>query len=169
MDTKTKTTETTEDAPKPNGAEAVRKVAAGSRVSPTEENAAVEWFLSDEDPIEKAIEFNVGTEDKPKWIPWTVQPVDMEVLRRIRKSAQNTRRGAEGLDEVDANLKIVVAGTVNPDLKEMARQRGVPAPEEALRLRFASKPGLLGQIAGEILSLSGYDAEDMRDPTTVGN
>jgi hypothetical protein len=165
MEAKTSTPETTE---KPDGAEAVRAAAKNGKLSPEQENAAVEWFLSDSEPIEKVIEFNVGTENEPRWIPWTVQPVDLEVLRRIRKNSQTTRRG-EGMDEVEANLKIVVAGTLNPDLRDMARQRGVPAPEEALRLRFASKPGLLGQIAGEILSLSGYDAEDMRDPTTVGN
>lgn len=157
----------TKPAEKPDGAEAVRAAAAGKRITPEAENAAVEWFLSDEEPLEKIIEFNVGTENEQHWVPWTVQPVDLEVLRRIRKNSGG-RRG-EGLDEVEANLKIVVAGTVNPDLREMAKARGVPAPEEALRLRFASKPGLLGQIAGEILSLSGYDAEDLRDPTAVGN
>jgi hypothetical protein len=157
---------------KADGAEAVRAAAKGRQLSTEAENAAVEWFLSDEAPMTKVIEINVGPEDKKHWIPWEIRPVDLDVLRRIRQRSQDNRdarRGGTGIDEIQANLQICVAGTVKPDLREMAAKRQVAAPEEALRLRFVQKPGLLGQIAGEILSISGYDDSDLRDPQSVPN
>lgn len=152
------------------GGEAVRAAARG-KVNPETADAATEWFLSDEEPLHKTVEINVGSEDEERWIPWVVRPIDLEVLRRIRRQSANTSRrgGPEGVDEIQANLQIVVAGTVSPDLKALAKQRGVPAPEELLRLRFVQKPGLLGNLASEILTLSGYDDASLRDPTVVGN
>lgn len=155
------------------GREAVRTAAAGKKVSPEASNAAVDWFLSDDEPLTKTIEFNVGDEQHERWIPWEIKPVDIDVLKRIRKSSNDLRaerRGEGGFDEMKANLKIVVAGTVKPDLREMAQARSVPAPEEALRLKFAQKPGLLNQISQSILALSGYDDADLREAgQAVGN
>ena len=153
------------------GRQAVHEAAKG-KVDRATADAATEWFLTDEEPLERTIEINVGTEDDKNWIPWTIRPVDLEVLRRIRRNSMSqSRRNVEGaIDEIQANLGIVVAGTVKPDLKEMAEKRGVPAADEVLRLRFIQKPGLLGQLASEILSLSGYDDADLRDPSVaVGN
>lgn len=36
------------------------------------------------------------------------------------------------------------------------------SPEMAVKTRFDHKPGLLAQIAGEVLSMSGYDDDDLR-------
>lgn len=157
----------TEPDPESDGRAAVRAAAAG-KVSEKSENAAVEWFLGEDDPLTQTIEINVGTEDKQNWIPWEIKPVDLDVLRRIRKS--NTgRRGNEEIDELRANIQITVAGTISPPLGEMAKQRGVAAPEEVVRLRFAQKPGLVTQISQKVLALSGYDDADLRDPGAVGN
>ena len=173
MEAKTQRTPAPDNDTPPDGPDAVRAAASGRKLTTETENAAVEWFLDDQEPLERTFEINVGTEDEKKWIPWTIRPVDLDVLRRIRQASSGNRAarraGAGGVDEVQVNVQIVVYGTVTPNLKEMAKRRGVAAPEEALRMRFALKPGLLGQIAGEILSLSGYDDEDLRDPTTVGN
>lgn len=147
------------------GPQIIEAAAAGRQLDGAEQNVALEWFLSDDpddqDDLTRTIEINVGKSDGEKWIPWTIRAVDLDTLRRIRK-ATITRRGGD-LDEVQANLKIVVSGTVAPDLTEAAHAMHITTAEKALQRRFRHKPGLLGQISGEIMALSGYDDEDVRE------
>lgn len=144
-------------------------------LSEDEQADALEWFLSPEsEDVTDDIELNVGTARKPKWIKWTIQTVDRDELRRIRRQSreQGNRRerrraaaigqGTE-LDADAANLRIVVEGTVYPDLRAAAKQMNLVDPADAVRRRFRKKPGLIDQIAGEVMSLSGYDDEDVRE------
>lgn len=136
---------------------------------------ALEWFLSSVDATEltHTIQINVGSPTRKKWIDWTVKPVDMDRLKQIRKASQPTSRRARAMgntadfDEVTANINIVLEGTVTPDLREGAKQIGTVDPADAVRTRFAHKPGLLAQIAGEIMNISGYDDEDVREVDAV--
>lgn len=155
--------------------EAVDAAAEAGAMTREEHDAATAWFLSDdpddEGELTRTIEINVGG-DEEKHIPWTIRAIDLDSLRRIRRSISGTRaqrrQGGE-LDEVAANLKIVIEGTVNPDIAAGAQALGIASPETALKSRFRHKPGLIGQIAGEILSLSGYDEEDVREVQAAKN
>lgn len=140
------------------------------KLSAEESVDALEWFLSDTDATDllHTFEINVGSIAQKRWIAWTVKPVDMDKLRRIRRnSQQNSRRarlsGNNDFDEVQANVQITLEGTVHPDLRAAGRDIGAVDPGDAVKQRFAHKPGLLAQIAGEIMSISGYDDDDIRE------
>lgn len=145
------------------------------KLSDGEQSSALEWFLSD-DPAEdieqtRVLELNVGARDGgEKWIEWTIRAVDLDTIRRIRRQTLGNRAARQGgVDEVQANLKIVLAGTVDPDLTAAAHAKQVAEPTRLLQHRFRHKPGLLGQIAGEIMALSGFDDEDVREVAAARN
>lgn len=144
--------------------------------SDDERQDALDWFLATEDDTDltHTFEINVGGLEKRKWVPWTVRAVDMDRLRRIRQRSQQQgnrrdRRRAEAtgqpqqIDEIAVNIAIVVEGTVSPSLVEAAQSKGIVDPAVIVRARFAHKPGLLAQIASEIMSISGYDDDDVRE------
>lgn len=147
----------------------------GRALSEAERTSALDWFLN-EDPRAAAdetqtVELNFGTQDDPQWVPWTIKPVAMETMRAVRRKAANTRaaRQTGEVDEYRVNLEIVVEGTVDPDVKEAARllhsEGRFPTadPVDAMRAKFASKPGYVAQLAGKIMTLSGFNDEDVRD------
>lgn len=143
-------------------------------LSEGERSSALDWFLN-EDPRAAAEEtqtkeLNFGTQEDPRWVRWTIKPVPMEVMRAVRRKAANTRaaRQTGEVDEYRVNLEIVVEGTVDPDIKAAAAQlakenRGPADPVDAMRAKFASKPGYVAQLAGAIMTLSGFNDEDVRD------
>jgi hypothetical protein len=152
-----------------------------------EQMTAVEWFLSDEPvAVEHTVQINIGTPWQERWIDWTIRAVDTEILSRIRKEAdggnrrarrereRNPEPGADLAALQDANSRIVLAGTVIPDLREVARMKITAAGEPLhpdpdvpalmlLKHRFRNKPGLIDQLSNEIMGLSGYDDEDIRE------
>lgn len=151
-----------------NAGQAVAALGREKPVTETEAQSALDWFLSDapEDLGEavKTIEINVGSSDRERWISWTIRAVDIDELRRIQRLASGrARRGKEGDSEIEGNLRVIVEGTADPDLYAAAKMRGIADPATALRMRFKNKPGLLGQIAGEIMALSGFDGDDVRE------
>lgn len=151
----------------------VRRAASGDKtvkaMSDGERHDAMQWFLStDSVDISHTFQINVGSVESKHWIDWTVGPVDLDQLRRIRQQSSGSSRaqrrsGSGDFDEVQANLQIVVEGTLKPDLKDIAGKLSLADPRDALRRKFAHKPGLLTQIAGEVMSISGYDDEDVRE------
>lgn len=159
------------------GADLIGAAAAKKKLSQTETEDALAWFLSDEDQdFTQEISLNVGSHTDPKWITWEIRPVDLDTLRRIRRQAQaavsrsNRRAGQVGeIDEVEANLRIVLEGTAKPDIVEIAKEKGDVDPADTLKQRFRHKPGLIGQISGEIMSISGYDDEDVREVDAAKN
>jgi XkdN-like tail assembly chaperone len=156
------------------GAAAVAAARDARSIGDGEAASALDWFLN-EDPSAAANEtetkeLNFGTQDSPKWVPWTIKAVPMEVMRAIRKKAQNSRlaRQTGETDEYRVNLEIVVEGTVDPDIKEATRilneqGRFSGDPVDALRAKFQPKPGYIAQLAGQIMTLSGFNDEDVRD------
>ena len=144
-------------------------------VSEAEATSALEWFLS-EDPDEETeathvLELNVGVGDNPNWVRWTVRPIDTDELRRIQRTTSALRRRGRqddlAIDQL-GNLKIIIAGSVDPDVEDIARQQGV-TPEAMLQKRFRTKPGLIAQMSGQIMALSGFDDEDVRDALSAKN
>lgn len=156
------------------GMAAVEAAREGRKLTDGEATSALDWFLN-EDPSAAAEEtelkeLNFGTQDNPKWVPWTIKAVPMETMRSIRKKAQGTRlaRTTGETDEYRVNLEIVVEGTVDPPIKEATATlnregRFSGDPVDALRAKFQPKPGYIAQLAGAIMTLSGFNDEDVRD------
>ena len=160
------------------GTQAVKQAAAGRKLDPQGASKALDWFLSatpTENELEtKVLQLNFGTTKAPEWIFWKITSVGINVMRQIRQRATNSRaaRRSGNVDEYRVNLEVVVAGTVDPNLTEATRilaeeGRGPNNPAENLRLRFQSKPGYIAQIAGEIMSLSGFDDDDVQEAEQV--
>lgn len=144
-------------------------------LTPTDVADATAWFMEEdsEEVASKTFELNVGVKSE-RWIRWTVQAIDRDRIRQIRKMSQPraARRGGAGIgseDEMLVNLRIAAEGTLDPDLHDPKLRRGIADPAEALRMRFHAKPGLIDQIAGEVLSVSGYDDEDIREVKAAKN
>jgi hypothetical protein len=152
----------------------VAAASQGGKLSNEEQSSALQWFLSDEpdagEVATRELELNVGSSDEPRWIAWVIRPIDESVIRAARREANGPRAqrrtGGEG-DEARGQARIVVAGTVTPDLVAAAKQQNIPDPAVAVRRRFSHKPGLLTQISGEIMSLSGFDDEDVREASAA--
>jgi hypothetical protein len=167
-----------DDGKAPTGEAAVRAAAAGKVKDRETADAALDWLLSDE-PDETGetlpLELNIGSarEGQEKWITWMIQPVDGEVIRRIRRQSTSgraaRRAGQQGGDDDQANRRIVVAGTAAPNVVEAANQRGLADPASLIELKFRRKPGLVQQLVVEILSLSGYDDDDVREVQAAKN
>lgn len=139
---------------------------------------AMDFLLDDdpdnEEPLEDTIELNVGTPSKPVWMKWKIRAIAEDTLAQINRmgaaaaNRQARRRGqqAQG-DSTMTNARIVAAGTVEPDLVQACRERGIADPAILVRLQFKRKPGLLLQLSGEVLSLSGFDDADLRESKEV--
>lgn len=176
--------------------EAIQRVAArGGNPEdwdPQDSEDALSWFLEDE-PVDltHTLRINVGTPGDPRWVKWTLRAIDSETLKRIRREAQDGNRRARRsrqpgeaaeIDPQAANLRIVVEGTVEPDLDkavvQYAAKMGREAPEhpdssvarmQIVKHRLRHKPGLIDQLSAEIMSLSGYDDDDIQElAQTVG-
>jgi hypothetical protein len=161
------------------GVEAVKTVAAAKPAKANDVDAstqqnALDWFISSEpiggaDGATTTVRLNVGTEGSPKWIDWKLRAIELDALRSIRKRAANTReaRRTGNVDEFRVNLEIVAAATVEPDLRAAAEALQIGDPAEALRQRFYNRPGYITQLAGKVLTASGFDEEDVQDATQV--
>lgn len=154
------------------------------RLSEEQKIDALAWLLQDEEDTDEVAtqnwQFNVGTEDAPVWIDWTIRALDSDTMNALRQQARtegtnrSQRRAGRGDDNFDVtlfNLRMVAAATLSPDLVVAAETKGVAAadplygPVLLLRRRFAPKPGIVDQIAGKVMLLSGYDEEDLRRAT----
>lgn len=163
------------------GAEAIKAAAETKqpdKLTPQTQQSALDWFIGAE-PIGgegiKVVKLNVGPEDSPSWIEWKLKAIELDTLRKIRQRSANTReaRRSGNVDEFRVNLEIVAAGTVEPDLNKAAKLMadaqgsGVPSAADVLRLRFHNRPGYITQLAGKVLTASGFDEEDVQDATQV--
>lgn len=185
-----------EDVRHPEGSpgDAMMAASQGGKLSDAGQNAALEWFLS-ADPADLGssgdgtytFEVNVALAPEKRFIPWTIRVVDSDRIRELRRAGENRnarRQRQMGVipdaDDSNFELRLIVEGTVNPDLYEVARNpqvvaqlRGMGLPErhpdpmfmpmQAVKARFGHKPLLIEQIAREILNFGGGDAEDVRD------
>jgi hypothetical protein len=179
------------------GRELIAQVAAekGDPVGAVGQQKALDWFLTDEaEDITKSFRLNVGgpvdddgsaivASNPPKWIEWTIRPVDLDEIKRIRRQSQDPRSRrqqrrrpgtTEETDDNQFNLGLVVEATVDPDLIAVSQQmkgpdgsRGIADPRMAVKWRFRHKSGLVGQIVGEILDFSGFNDNDIQDAVEV--
>jgi len=140
--------------------EAVSKVAGGEVLSASEASKALAWFLEEDQGKVNTLTFrlNVGM-GVDRWINWTVQALDRDVISQIRKRSE--RRGET--DEMLASLRLAAAGTIDPPLSDAAVLGKFADPADALQHRFHFKPGLIDQIAAKVTQASGYDDDDVED------
>lgn len=175
----TTTAQETKESPTPDEAVTAaakadgRKGSAGTVDGPTED-AALQWFLDDEDPeFTRTMELNVGTDASPRWITWTIKALDADEIRKLNRESEgnrSARRAGGERDPDEASRRIVAAATIDPDLVEVAKRRGVQlshtdklhGPMQILAWRFRGKSGLIVQLANDVMGLSGYDEEDIR-------
>lgn len=140
----------------------------------TEQEAqdATDWFTSAEVETEGFHDFELNVSNgKPKWVKFRVGALPRERITEIRK--QNTITILEGdrevkvPDETAINTRIAAEGLLNPDLKDpknrTVRGEQFMDPAAALAARFAHKPGLIDQITGETIDVSGYNDGDKRE------
>lgn len=163
---------------------AAAQVGAGEvkgELSVEAQQSALEWFLSDKEiPVEKTIEVNLGSSEAPNFALWTIQAITGDQIKHARKMAeeggnrQSRRRqiagGVVDINEYEANARILVAGSVSPDFHDLAERKGAPKrpdPDEnavmLLMHRLRGKPGIIELLAIEVLALSGYDDENIRE------
>lgn len=166
---------------------AIEKASVGVReaqvLEPEEVVDAMEWLLGDEmaggTQGEQTWKVNVGTDEHPRWVEWTISALDADTMNQIRaqarvsptanRAARRAQRGADAseVDMYEMNLRIVAAATIYPDLRDAAEKRGLAAadpvygPVELLRGMFRLKPGIVSQIAGFVMQFSGYDDDDV--------
>lgn len=151
-----------------------------NKLTPDEAKDALDWFLSDEEiPLTKTLKITLGERE----YLWEIRAIDFDTIKRARKLAEEggqlaAKRArqtgvAPEVDSQQANARIIVAATIKPDLRHAAavkmQQDGLshtspdvdfPAMQLVLH-RLRTKPGIIDQIAGAILNLSGYDEEDV--------
>lgn len=155
--------------------EVIRAAARGEKLTESEVVHGIDHFLADGDTAARKVEptelkLNLGTKQEPKLLRWVVMPVEDTVITRIRKEStkgtrQQIRNGQGSVDEAVVGRKIVVHATVEPDLGALAKQLGVLDPADGLYAFFRKygKTGLITQLSGEILSISGWDDEDISE------
>src|SRR4051812_44208265 len=158
---------------KPTSGGSVSALAKGNGGDASEAHAdeATKWFLEadNEDFVTDEIKLNVGTKNKPSWIVWSVRSIHRDRIDQIRKQSRTERRGVIEANEMQANLRIAAEGTIAPDLRDPAIRGQYADPADALNARFRAKGGLIDQIAGKIIELSGYDDDDVKEVEAAGN
>lgn len=169
-----KSTAKRSEEPRPNP-EVLEALAKGKSITEPEAISATDWFLAEEqedDTVDEthSIDLNVGV-DEEKWITWIARPIDSDELRRIqRQSAVMRKRSKQddlAIDQI-GNIRVIIEGSVEPDIRAIAEQRG-EVPEAVVLKRFKRKPGLIAQLAGRIMALSGFDDDDIRDSVSAKN
>jgi hypothetical protein len=163
------------DGPPREGKELLVAAAKEKPLQPEELVSATDYFLATAEDAEvkvepKELKLNVGTKEKPAWVRWAIMPVEDTEITKIRKSAlvgtrAQRRKGDAEADEALVSRRLVVRGTVDPDPAELARTMQLVDPADAVQRFFAryGKTGLITQISGEILSISGWDDEDIQE------
>jgi hypothetical protein len=149
----------------------------GGKMSEDDAADALELFFKAEGEDARAdaepqwLKVNVGTAAEPKRVRWLIQPVDDTEITRIRDGARTKgtraqrRNGTADVDEGLVARRIVVLGTVTPDFKELAKRLNLVDPADAVSAYFKKfgKTGLITQLSGEILGLSGWDDEAIQE------
>jgi hypothetical protein len=179
MSTTTPEAPTSVSGPQPDAAKKsdgdLIKAAANGKLKDNEVHDALGVYLRKEGeaPPEggepKPLKLNVGTDDKPLFIRWVIQPVEDSDITKARESSQSGNRaqrraGESTTDETLVARKIVAKGTVEPSAKALTEATGLIDVNDALYAYFKrfGKTGLITQISGAILSISGWDEDDVQ-------
>lgn len=159
--------------PELTAGQAVAKAGRGQKLNDEQAQDALEWFLQADDSQEvepKSLKLNMGNADKPEWISWVIGPVEDTLITKIREQSRKgtraqKRRGDAEIDDMLVARRMVVEGTLEPDLRSLAKSLRMADPADAVQAFFKKrgKTGLITQLSGEILSISGWDEEDVQE------
>jgi hypothetical protein len=148
--------------------------------TPADEADATAWMLAawrDEVPAaEHVLRLNVGSLSRPTWIRWRIRAVRRDVIEKLRDESlpsQNRAMRRSGASvtaqeqqqaQWKLNLRLVRAGTIEPDIgKVMAESGGFKDADVFLEDVFKNNSGLVDIISNSILTLSGYDEDNVQD------
>lgn len=164
------------------GGDAKKGEHAVAGMSAEDRASALAWFMEDDsesgdEPLTYTFSINVAGPDEPeRLLNWTIRALDMDTIDSVRQRARggsraNRRRGELGeVNEMRAALGIVAAATVDPNLEEVRRAKPQFVNNEmVLQHRFRHKPGLILQISGKVMELSGYDEDDVKEAVAAKN
>lgn len=158
---------------------------------------AMAWFLEDapRDPSADHVTLNVNVADagapEAKWAQFTIRPLSDEEVQRAQRFARQRGNRAErragqqaAADQApnvfEQSAYMVAQALVKPDLLEVARLKGMPVSADptlmtvqVLKARFARRPGVIVNLAGRVMDISGYDESDVaylaQTAATAGN
>lgn len=168
-----------DDTAHPDPLAAVKRAAGrvDAEVAPDLDGAAqedaTEWLLAAVQAppvVENTLLVNVGgVGGARKVIEWKIKALPGPMIRKIRDEAEQVVRRAgnnganAGSAGFRANVKIVIEATTSPDIRAAAKQSQIIDPADVLETALQNKQGLIDQIAGSVMTLSGYDQEDVQD------
>lgn len=139
---------------------------------------ATTWLLAsfheEVEPPEHTLILNVGSISQPRKIRWRIRALPRETIDKIREeslpqSNRAMRRGALGnllgdqKQQFKANVRLIIAATLDPDVRAVSARTGLASPEEFLLETFRYVSGLVEFIASAVLTLSGYDEDNVTD------
>lgn len=142
---------------------------------------ATAWFMSsnpEETVAYRTLALNVSSDpDVVHEVKWVVQALPRERIAKIRAGTQNSAEGRRRqrqerdlvLEQLDSSAKIAAEGTVVPNLRDPKVLGEYADPVTALRARLQNKPGLIDQISGHVLEVSGYNDDDVREIEAAKN
>lgn len=144
---------------------------------PTEDDMALglDWLLSDEQVVNtRELKVRVGGSDTdPVHVSWIIRAANTDEIRQSEREAEGNRaqrRDPRGEpDQMLANLRLIVLATISVNgkpLYELSNAKGIRDPAIWLRNRFDYRAGLIPALAGQVMELSGFAADDVR---AVGN
>lgn len=144
-----------------------------SDLTPHQVQSATDWFLSDEIPPPSVLYFDLnvaGAGQPAKWIRYGVRSLTRHEIREIRSDSTDPNTGM--IDDMKSNLRVVVLGSYDPNMIQIAESKGVADPGDVVLQRFAHRPGIIEVIANRINALSGYGVpagEMIREIDAAGN
>lgn len=153
--------------------EAAAAIAASEtdQLSPKQVQSATDWFLSDEQEAPSILYFDLdvaGAGQKPRWIRYAVRTLGRAEIRRIRNDATDETTGLQ--DDMEVNLRVLIAGSHDPNFSDPAVLKGNADPAQVVLRRFGHKPGLIEAVAGKVNQVSGYGgAALIREVDAAGN
>lgn len=153
----------------------------GQELTETTKMDATAWFMSEE-PEEtiafRRLEINVSADpDRIIEVEWVVKALTRERITQIREEAATSTAGRRRArrdenmtgDTALANARIAAEGTLSPDLRDPKVRGQFTDPVDALKHRFKHKPGLIDQICGHVIEVTGYNDEDVREIEAAKN
>jgi hypothetical protein len=152
--------------------QAVIKATEGEALTPKEAQKATDWFLSDEPepPTILYFDVNVAAAGRPAhYIRWGVRSLQRHEIKAIRQQATDPNTGIE--DDMETNMRVVIAASVDPDFQNNEQvRRGYADPADLLNRRFAHKPGIIEAIARKCNEMAGYGVGQIIRPVdAAGN
>jgi hypothetical protein len=131
-------------------------------------------FHDERREITQTLIINVGgVGNDRKEVSWTIKALPGPLVRKIREDSEAVVRRAGGTgagvvsSSFQAAVRYLIEASVDPNLKQLARQTGIADPAAFLEEALNLKQGLIEQISGKILALSGYDADDVQDAIEI--